>query len=131
MKKSSQWYSYPQNSLQNSSQFHNRVAPLMGVPDRADTEPLGFALRPGPVLAGMFAGLAVALGLFLQRKFSANPINTHGLHEGVIGLLANLLVLGIAMRAGRTHLSQRSRMAEAMSENSNSNPSSRNRRETQ
>ncbi len=52
------------------------------------------SLRPGPVLAGMATGLAVALGLFLQRKFGTNPIDTHGLHEGVIGLAANLIVLG-------------------------------------
>jgi len=59
-------------------------------------------LRSGPVIAGMAAGLAVALGLFLQRKFGANPIDIHGLHEGVIGLMANLLVLTIAMRMGGT-----------------------------
>ena len=58
------------------------------------------SLRSGPVIAGMATGLAVALGLFLQRKFGANPINIHGLHEGVIGLMANLLVLTIAMRVG-------------------------------
>ena len=51
------------------------------------------SLRSGPVLAGMAVGLAVGLGLFLQRKFGANPIDTHGLHEGVIGLVANCLVV--------------------------------------
>lgn len=55
-------------------------------------------LRSGPILAGMATGLAVALGLFLQRKFSASPIDLHGMHEGLIGLAANLLVLGIASR---------------------------------
>ena len=51
------------------------------------------SLRPGPVLSGMAVGLAVALGLFLQRKFGTNPIDIHGLHEGVIGSVANCLVV--------------------------------------
>ena len=54
-------------------------------------------LRPGPVLAGMAVGLTIALGLFLQRKWAdnvgASPIDTHGLHEGVIGLVANCLIV--------------------------------------
>ena len=61
-------------------------------------------LRAGPVLAGMATGLAVALALFLQRKFAATPIDIHGLHEGVIGLAANLIVI-----AGATFLCSRDR----------------------
>jgi len=44
------------------------------------------------------------LALFLQRKFAATPIDIHGLHEGVIGLAANLIVI-----AGATFLCSRSR----------------------
>lgn len=66
------------------------------------------SLRAGPVLAGLVAGLTVSLGLFalglvLKSMNTANPIDDLGLHVGVIGLIANLFVLGIAMRAGRPH----------------------------
>ena len=59
-------------------------------------------LRAGPVLAGMAAGLVVALGLSFQQKFGANPISTLGFHAGVAGLAANLIVLAIATKLGGT-----------------------------
>ncbi len=47
------------------------------------------------VFAGMIVGLLVAVGLYFGRLAEFNSYKLTGIHEGVWGLLANLVVIGL------------------------------------